>query len=368
VTLLRTSPTNIVAMASPDSLIEQLLEQMLIRTGHRPSPAEQKSWGRSLPVLARDLIDAGLPGVEMLIEYHLPLTSQRADVVLAGTHPHTGEASYVVVELKQWSAARSYEGSAELVDVPGMPGGPKLHPVAQVQGYCSYLADFTRALADQPDALAGVAYLHNATDPAAVADLRRYPVSTTGRLFTGADRGDLLDFLRTRLAPDSGGHAEGDTLLHSAVAPSKQLLKVAADEVRDREQFRLLGNQQLAVDLVLHAVEQARGADTKRVSRRQWGAGQRQVRGGAVAAGRAGATRALGTAPHRLALVHPNAAQGRRGAGAASAEDVQVLQPVHGGGTQRARRPDPRRGTPHPRDLGGPLHQGGAAHGASADR
>jgi len=194
VTLLRTSPTNIVAMASPDSLIETLLEQMLIRTGHRPSPAEQKSWGRSLPVLARDLVDAGLPGVEMLIEYHLPLTSQRADVVLAGTHPHTGEASYVVVELKQWSAARSYEGSAELVDVPRMPGGPKLHPVAQVQGYCSYLADFTRALADQPDALAGLAYLHNATDPAAVADLRRYPVSTTGRLFTGADRGTCSTF------------------------------------------------------------------------------------------------------------------------------------------------------------------------------
>ena len=264
-TLLRTSPTNIVAMASPAEQIETLLEQMLIRTGHRPSPAEQKSWGRSLPVLARDLVDAGLPGVEMLIEYHLPLTSQRADVVLAGTHPHTGEASYVVVELKQWSAARSYEGSAELVDVPRMPGGPKLHPVAQVQGYCSYLADFTRALADQPDALAGLAYLHNATDPAAVADLRRYPVSTTGRLFTGADRGDLLDFLRTRLAPNSGGHAAGDTLLRSAVAPSKQLLKVAADEVRDREQFRLLGNQQLAVDLVLHAAEQARGADTKRV-------------------------------------------------------------------------------------------------------
>jgi len=84
-------------------------------------------------------------------------------------------------------------------------------------------------------------------------------------LFTGADRGDLLDFLRTRLAPNSGGHAAGDTLLRSAVAPSKQLLKVAADEVRDREQFRLLGNQQLAVDLVHHAVEQARGADSKRV-------------------------------------------------------------------------------------------------------
>ncbi|WP_241249364.1 DUF2075 domain-containing protein [Rhodococcus sp. X156] len=264
-TLLRTTPTNIVGLASPDSLVEQLLEQMLIRTGHRPSPAEQTSWGRSLPVLARDLVDAGLGSVEMLVEYHLPLTSQRADVVLAGTHPDTGEPSYVVVELKQWSSARSYEGSVELVDVPGMPGGPKLHPVAQVQGYCAYLADFLRALQDQPDALAGLAYLHNATDPASVADLRRYPVSTTGRLFTGADRGDLLSFLRSRLAPGSAGHSVADTLVRSAVAPSKQLLKVAADEVRDREQFRLLGNQQLAVDLVLHAVEQARASNTKRV-------------------------------------------------------------------------------------------------------
>ncbi|GAB2935851.1 DUF2075 domain-containing protein [Rhodococcus aerolatus] len=264
-TLLRTSPTSIVGMASPDSLVEQLLEQMLIRTGRRASPSEQTSWGRSLPVLARDLVDAGLRDVEMLVEYHLPLTSQRADVVLAGTHPVTGEASYVVVELKQWSTARSFEGSAELVDVPGMPGGPKLHPVAQVQGYCDYLADFTRVLADQPDALAGVAYLHNATDRASVADLRRYPVSTTGRLYTGADRGELIGFLQSRLSTHGGGRVAADRLINSAVAPSKQLLKVAASEVRDREQFRLVGNQQLAVDLVMHQVEQSRRANTKRV-------------------------------------------------------------------------------------------------------
>ncbi len=257
-TLLRTTPTILLGMTS-DSIIERLLAGML----RGVSPAEQTSWGRSLPVLAADLADAGLGQVEMLIEYHLPLTSQRADVVLCGTHPRTGEPSYVVVELKQWSAARSFEGSAELVDVPGMAGGPKQHPVRQVEGYCRYLADFLRALEHQPDALAGLAYLHNATDPAAVADLRRYPVSPTGRLFTAADRGDLLDFLRSRLSPEPGA-AAADTLLRSAVAPSKQLLKVAASEVQEREQFRLVGNQQLAVDLVRHAVEQSRAANTKR--------------------------------------------------------------------------------------------------------
>lgn len=264
-TLLRTSAKRIASIAHPDSLVEQLLEQMLFTTGRRASEAEQKSWGRSLPVFARDLVDLGLGDVEMLVEYHLPLTSQRADVVLAGVHPEMGAPSYVVVELKQWSSAYRFEDSPELVEVPGMPGGPKLHPVAQVKGYCEYLADFAKAVADQPDALAGMAYLHNATDPSSVAELRSFPAGVTGRLFTAADRDDMAAFLRSRLSTSAAGHAAGDTLMRSAVAPSQQLLKVAAAEVRDRPQFHLLGNQQLAVDLVLHSVEQARSSDSKRI-------------------------------------------------------------------------------------------------------
>lgn len=244
--------------------MEQLLEQMLYRTGRRAAPAEQTSWKRSLPILAGDLVDAGLGDVEMLVEYHLPLTSQRADVVLAGTHPKTGEASYVVVELKQWSAAYAFEGDPEILDVPGVPGGPRLHPVIQVRGYCEYLFDFARVLADQPDALAGMAYLHNASDPALVKDLLAVPMSTTGRLFTAADRGSMLEFLQSRLAPGPGRQA-ADLLINSPVAPSKQLLKLAAAEIRDRPQFRLIGNQQLAVDLVMHTVEHARAGNTKRV-------------------------------------------------------------------------------------------------------
>lgn len=262
-TLIRTTADRVCETA-PESLVEQMLEQMLYRTGRRAAPAEQASWKRSLPVLAADLVDAGLGDVEMLVEYHLPLTSQRADVVLAGTHPKTGEASYVVVELKQWSAAYTFEGDPEIVEVPGLPGGPRLHPVIQVRGYCDYLLDFARVMADRPDALAGIAYLHNAADPALVKDLLAVPVSTTGRLFTAADKGAMLDFLRARLSPVPGRQA-ADLLINSPIAPSKQLLKLAAAEIRDRPQFQLIGNQQLAVDLVMHAVEHARAGNTKRV-------------------------------------------------------------------------------------------------------
>ena len=263
--LVRSSAAALLTDADNGSLVERMLTQVLFRAQQHPSPSEVTSWRRSLPVLARDLAEAGLGGVEVLLEHHLPLTSKRADVILAGAHPSTGEASYVVVELKQWSSAHAYEGDTDLVTVPGSPGGPKLHPVAQVRGYCDYLTDFLHVLADQPDAVAGAAYLHNATDPQKVLDLQGRETDVRGRLFTGADRGEFLDFLRSRLSPDVPGAPFADRLLASKVMPSKQLLKVAADEVRHREQFHLIGEQDLAVKSVLHHVGRAQRSDHKRV-------------------------------------------------------------------------------------------------------
>ncbi len=265
VTLFRHSAAGFAALALEGTLALRLSEQMLHRTGRRPSPAEARSWERSLPVLAQDLAQAGLDRVEVLLEHHLPLTSQRVDVVLAGRHPSTGDPSYVVLELKQWSAARLWEADPELVLVDGYPRDPRLHPVAQVRGYCTYLADFTRALADLPDPLAGAAYLHNATAEPDVTDLYALPQDRHGQLFTGARRGDFLDFLLERLDPGASGAPYADLLLTSATAPSRQLLAVAADEVQRQEQFVLLGDQRRAVRLVLHEVEQARARDGKSV-------------------------------------------------------------------------------------------------------
>ena len=261
---LRYTAASLPRAGQTESVVERLAEQLLFEGGRRPSPAERRSWERSLPVLAEDLREAGLDDVDVLLEYQLPLTSQRADVVLAGTHPDTGRPSYVVVELKQWTAARVWEGDVNLVEVDGMPGGPKTHPVKQVRGYATHIADFARALQGDDEAVAGVAYLHNATHREAVADLFELPVDLHGSLFTGADRHAFRQFLRTRLdvAP---GAASADLLLNSAAAPSQQLLTVAAAEIQQREQFVLQGNQQLAVDLVHHEVERARRADSKSV-------------------------------------------------------------------------------------------------------
>ena len=157
---------------------------MTIRTGQRPSPGERRSWQRSIPALRADLVSAGLFDVEMLFEYQLPLTSRRADVVLVGQHPKTGGPSYLVVELKQWSHAERFEDSDTLVRIEQYGERPVTHPVLQVRDYCDYMLDFTAVLADTPSALAGVAYLHNATDNG-VADLLSLRGDRQGSLFTG---------------------------------------------------------------------------------------------------------------------------------------------------------------------------------------
>ncbi len=248
------------AQALDGSLVLTLTEQYVHQLSRRPSDGEIRSWERSLPVLAYDLNLAGLDDVEVLLEFQLPLTSKRADVVLCGVHPATGQPSYVVVELKQWSAATVLEDTADVCQVQGY-GGEHLHPGEQVRRYCGHLLDFLAALGPLDDPLAGVAYLHNATD-LAVADLWDLPEDERGRLFTSQQRGAFQYYLRSRLAPARGADA-ADLLLGSAVRPSRQLLALAAEEVQHQEQFRLLEEQQVAYSLVLRALEQSRRGMTK---------------------------------------------------------------------------------------------------------
>ncbi len=259
--LYRASVARLRSEIDRGSLVPTLIEQFRHQVGHAPHAAEVRSWERSLEVLSADLVEAGLSEVEAFVEYQLPLNSKRADVVLCGTHPRTGDSSYVVVELKQWSRALMLDGSDDICILEGM--GERLHPAEQVRRYCVHLSDFAAVLEDRPERLAGVAYLHNATDQD-VGGLWDLPASEWGRMFTGQRRADFHAFLRSRLAPSVGVEA-ADALLGTAVRPSKQLLSLAAAEVQEREQFVLLDEQQVAYSHVMRAVEKARTGNHKEV-------------------------------------------------------------------------------------------------------
>ncbi|HEX6359588.1 DUF2075 domain-containing protein [Actinophytocola sp.] len=167
----------------------------------------------------------------------------------------------MVVELKQWTSAGAVEGDPELCVPAGPPGRVMLNPIAQVRGYCEYLVDFVNRLQDSPDAVTGVAYLHNAVE-ANVNSLHDLPADKDGQLFTASSRGALLDLLRSRI---TAYPPAADQLLSSKIGPSKQLIAVAAEEIKTRESFVLLDEQRVAYRLVLNAVRRAEQSDHKEV-------------------------------------------------------------------------------------------------------
>lgn len=264
VSVIRYSAASLSASLSSDpSIVERHLADQLAHSGVHVGASEKRSWRNSLPALARDLHDAGLDRVEVILEHRMPLTSKRTDAILAGVHPRTGRHSFVVVELKQWSEAHLWEDDEAIIEVEGARYKAS-HPSTQVAGYVDYLRDFTRALQDSPDELQGVAYLHNATD-FAVGDLLASPEVARAPMFTGERRGEFVGHLQSLLAQGEHGTDAADRFLGSAIAPSRQLMAAAADEIRKQEQFVLLDEQRTARDMVLHKVRQARTADTKSV-------------------------------------------------------------------------------------------------------
>ncbi|MFE9834474.1 DNA/RNA helicase domain-containing protein [Streptomyces sp. NPDC005551] len=247
---------------SDGTLFERLERKYRSVLFQPPSSSERRSWENSLPALAEVLCDAGLDGIEVLIEQRLPLTSLRADIVLAGSHPRTGSPSYVIVELKQWSEARLVPGTDNLCLVARMGNRPALHPVAQVRRYCDYVQDFTNVLSDQKDAVAGVAYLHYAADRD-VSELLRLP-DARAQLFTDTSRGELIQYLQSRLSALDGSE-EADYLLASPCAPGRHLMRAAAAEIIDGGEFLLMDEQEVAARLVKRAADLSRQSDQKEV-------------------------------------------------------------------------------------------------------
>ncbi|ONH59046.1 ATP-binding protein [Frankia sp. CcI49] len=261
--LLRLSGRLLLQDSQSGHLPERLSELHQEKFSHNASASEVHSWRNSLLELGEVLRDTGLEQVEVLVEHRLPFSSLRADAILAGQHPETGEASYVIIELSQWSRARLEPESNDLCLVGTTGGSPRLHPLEQVDRYREYLQDFTVFLAGSADGLAGVAYLHNANE-SDVEELLEYPQEKHLRLFTATTRDALLDYLGERLSPAPGAPA-ADALLKSSVAPSRQLMRLVAQEVSTNEQFTLLNEQQVAASLVKRAVSRSHRTEQKEV-------------------------------------------------------------------------------------------------------
>ncbi|MFG3172340.1 SAV_2336 N-terminal domain-related protein [Streptomyces sp. NPDC048200] len=261
--LLRASAGAVAADARSGSLITLLIESYTRTLGHRPSASQVRSWERVLPSLAECLLDAALPEVEMLIEFALPTSSGRVDVVLAGLDPLRAAPSYMIIELKLWTSAERDGSDTGLCIVDTSPS-PVLAPVDQVRRYRDYLVQFNTVLARNPERVSAAVYLPNANE-FGVQSLRYDDGQEDCRLFTFENRREFITYLRSRFVSGHSGVEAADELLLGKDLPPTRLTAVAAQEVRAQGQFILLDQQEVASRTVLDAVRRSRRSEHKEV-------------------------------------------------------------------------------------------------------
>lgn len=237
---------------------------------HRgPSQSEVGAWQQSFNFLKNSFEVARLEDNRIIIEYELPYSSRRIDVLLFGRNPQ-GDDGVVLVELKQWSndgvADAESEGNVRVRFASGVR--EVAHPSLQVEGYHYDLKDFLRVFQEKPAlALSSCAYCHNYAklkEPRVLfaekfcKGLGAFPV------FAKEDVEALGKYLQQRLASGAGLEVF-NRFIRSTVRPSKKLLDHTGEMINERQIFTLIDDQIAAYNAIMHRAKELAKSNRKSV-------------------------------------------------------------------------------------------------------
>ena len=233
---------------------------------HRINESEYRSWATSLAILNNSFIYAGLKDNYLLVEYQLPYSSKRIDVLVFGKNS-SGEENVVILELKQWSNKEVKLSDAEgniIVDY-GRFIKEQPHPSLQVQGYYFYLKDFFELFNEvNGPKLNGASYLHNYSklknaellSTNFAKEIKSFPI------FSKEDSSGLADYLRNRLQ-QGNGKVVFQRFSGSTIRPSKKLLDHTSEMINHRQIFNLIDDQIVAYNNILKKVKEIEKSNKK---------------------------------------------------------------------------------------------------------
>jgi len=236
--------------------------------GKRANPSEVRSWNISLNFVKNVLDYSGLKDNKIVVEYELPYSTRRIDVLLFGKNSSEG-GDIVLMELKQWSNDKVEDCETEgnvLVDF-GRFKKEHAHPSLQVQGYHYDIKDFITAFEEKPEiSLSSCAYCHNYSReghsvlylPKFRKSLEKFPV------FSKEDVKKLGEYLKQRLRGGAGVEVF-NRFIHSPIRPSKKLLDHTKDMINKQQIFNLIDDQITAYNAIMHKAKKLAESKEKSV-------------------------------------------------------------------------------------------------------
>ena len=223
--------------------------------GHSTSDAEIRSWKNSLAALSSILDHNDVPSdLGLGIEFQIPKTSKRIDVLLSGVTA-LNESSVLIVELKQWEFANKTTMDGVVNTFVGGGNRDVQHPSYQSWSYAQLLRDFATVVEDESMILNSCAYLHNMTTAGDLKDPFYSHHLLNSPSFIGSEGPMFRGYICSKFRNGDSGLAL-DKLEHSDIKPSKSLADAVKGMLDGNNEFTLLDDQKViyekAVQLATH--------------------------------------------------------------------------------------------------------------------
>jgi len=180
-----------------NQIVSELENAFRKKLGRNLPPNEISAYNNSLSFMERVVRHANIADdCGVLVEYIIPLSSNRIDFLIAG-EDGLGNQNFIIVELKQWQQAGP-TGSRDLVKT--YLGGAireTPHPSYQAYSYKSFLSDFNEHISNGIIQAYACAYLHNykKQTPEPLEQKKYQPIVEKAPLYFRNDHEKLEKFL-----------------------------------------------------------------------------------------------------------------------------------------------------------------------------
>ena len=260
-----------------NTIADKILKAIRDRGLNAGHDREYASWQNSMQFMRNIVDDSDIDdGVQICIEYNIPLTSKRVDFIIAGAD-NAGKDNIVIVELKQWQKADVVDDDMHYCVKTYVANDHRIvcHPSYQAYSYSCFLKNYSQTISDDEINLVPCAYLHN-YQPEYRQTLSN-PIYKDwfeiAPFFIKNEVSEFSAFVKKFITKKS---SKGDLLYHidnGRLRPTKALQDSLASMVKGNKEFMLLDEQAVCFDMCLKTMNQCLKDGKKRTIIIQGGPG-----------------------------------------------------------------------------------------------
>lgn len=224
-----------------------------------------KSWANSLPFL-KEVLEAIPDDAGIAIEYGIPLSNKRIDVVISG-YDITYRPVILIIELKQWKYAKCVKDQDACVRTRiGKTEKNVIHPAYQVLSYKELLKNYNPVIENQDIQIIPIVYLHNyefkENDSLYESKYRPYYKKV---LMYGKNEIDELKYTIENYICFGDNLKIINMTQHSDVKPLKKLTDALTSMIDTKKEYYLLDEQKVILEEIRRNVIDSYTDHKKRV-------------------------------------------------------------------------------------------------------